>query len=61
MSHILKDTSIVKQKSSRDDVTMRVCMFIIGLFLIIAIVLPLYTMLSKSLENKAGNFIGISN
>ena len=40
---------------------MRVCMGIIGLFLAIAIILPLYTMFSKSLENKEGNFIGINN
>jgi len=30
-------------------------------FLAVAIVLPLYSMLSKSLENKAGDFVGLSN
>ena len=57
----IENTSVVKQKSSRDDKTMRVCMCLIGLFLAVAIVLPLYSMLSKSLENKAGNFVGLSN
>ncbi|HIF60699.1 MAG TPA: putative 2-aminoethylphosphonate ABC transporter permease subunit [Rhodospirillales bacterium] len=61
MTTNIKNISIVKQKSSRDDLTMRVCMILIGLFLAIAILLPLYTMLSKSLENKEGAFIGISN
>jgi len=57
----IENTSVVKQKSSRDDKTMRVCMCLIGLFLAVAIVLPLYSMLSKSLENKAGDFVGLSN
>lgn len=57
----IENTSVVKQKSSRDDRTMRVCMCLIGLFLAVAIVLPLYSMLSKSLENKAGDFVGLSN
>ena len=61
MTTNIKNISIVKQKSSRDDLTMRVCMILIGLFLALAILLPLYTMLSKSLENKEGAFIGISN
>lgn len=52
---------VVKRKSSRDDWTMRICMVIIALFLATAILLPLYTMLSKSLENKEGAFIGIAN
>ena len=56
-----KNSLIVKQKSSRDDLIMRACMMVIGLFLAIAIILPLYTLSSKSLENKVGNFIGISN
>ena len=56
-----KNSLIVKQKSSRDDLIMRACMMVIGLFLAIAIILPLYTLSSKSLENKAGDFIGISN
>ncbi|MBT3953920.1 MAG: putative 2-aminoethylphosphonate ABC transporter permease subunit [Rhodobacterales bacterium] len=61
MTNNIKNNPILKQKSSKDDLTMRVCMGIIGLFLAIAIILPLYTMFSKSLENKEGNFIGINN
>ena len=61
MTNNIKNNPILKQKSSKDDLTMRVCMGIIGLFLAIAIILPLYTMFSKSLENKEGNFVGINN
>jgi iron(III) transport system permease protein len=40
---------------------MRACMVGIGSLLVIFIVLPLYTMLSKSVENKAEEFIGLAN
>ena len=52
---------IVKPKSSRDDWTMRAFMGVIGLYLLVALALPLYTMLSKSLEDHDGLFIGIAN
>ncbi|WP_419902303.1 putative 2-aminoethylphosphonate ABC transporter permease subunit [Kiloniella sp.] len=51
----------VKPKSSRDDWTMRGFMVMIGAYLLIALAFPLYTMLSKSFENKDGVFIGIDN
>lgn len=51
----------VKPKVGRDDLIMRTCMVVIGAFLIYAILLPLYSMLSKSFENKDGLFIGFSN
>lgn len=50
---------LVKPKISRDDWIMRICMGIIGVFLIFAIILPLYTMLSKSFEDKDGAFVGL--
>ena len=53
--------AIVKPKVGRDDWIMRLCMAAIGLFLAVAVLLPLYTMLSKSLENKDGDFIGLAN
>ncbi|MFB0992019.1 MAG: putative 2-aminoethylphosphonate ABC transporter permease subunit [Rhodospirillales bacterium] len=52
---------VVKPKLSRDDWIMRACMVGIGSLLVIFIVLPLYTMLSKSVENKAEEFIGLAN
>ena len=50
-----------KAKISRDDWTMRGCMVGIGLFLAVFVLLPLYTLLSKSFENRAGEFIGLAN
>lgn len=51
----------VKPKSSRDDWTMRAFMGVIGVYLIVALAMPLYAMLSKSLEDHDGVFIGIAN
>lgn len=51
----------VKEKISRDDWYMRSCMGVIGIFLIVAIVLPLYTMMSKSFEDHDGLFVGFAN
>ena len=52
---------IVKPKVSRDDWIMRICIGVIGIFLVVTIILPLYSMLSKSFEDKDGAFIGFSN
>jgi len=52
---------LVREKLSRDDWIMRTCMVLIGLFLVAFILLPLYTMLSKSVENKAEGFVGLAN
>ena len=52
---------VVKPKSSRDDWTMRAFMGVIGVYLIVALAMPLYTMLSKSVEDHDGLFIGIAN
>ena len=51
----------IKAKISRDDWIMRGCMGVIGIFLAMFVLLPLYTMMSKSFENKAGDFIGLTN
>ncbi len=52
---------VVKPKSSRDDWTMRAFMCVIGVYLVAALALPLYTMLSKSFEDHDGVFVGIEN
>ena len=46
----------VRQRMSRDDIIMRGAMLLLGLFLLVAIVLPLYTMLSKSFETFTYRF-----
>ena len=64
MSSVTSDVltaPLVKPKSSRDDWTMRAFMGVIGLYLVIALALPLYAMLSKSLEDDDGVFIGFAN
>ncbi|MFV2091562.1 MAG: putative 2-aminoethylphosphonate ABC transporter permease subunit, partial [Hyphomicrobiales bacterium] len=52
---------LTKPKVSRDDWIMRGWMAVLAIFLVFAILLPLYVMLSKSFENKAGDFIGLAN
>ena len=54
-------TAAVKPKIGRDDWIMRLCMSVIGVFLVVAVVLPLYSMMSKSVEDRAGDFIGLAN
>lgn len=50
-----------KPKLSRDDIIMRAAIIGVGLVLCIAILAPLYAMLSKSFEDHDGNFIGFAN
>ncbi len=51
----------VKPKASRDDWTMRAALTLVALFLAVAILLPLYALLSKSMQNANGVFIGLEN
>ena len=52
---------LIKPKLSSDDWVMRSAMILIGLVLVVAIILPLYAMLSKSFEDSDGNFVGLAN
>jgi len=51
----------VRQNLSRDDWIVRACIVVIGLLLAVFILMPLYTMMSKSVENHDGDFIGLAN
>jgi len=53
--------AVVRPKMSRDDLQMRVVMTGIGVFLLIGVLLPLYAMMSKSVEDKDGGFVGLAN
>ena len=53
--------SSTRLKVSNEDWIMRGVLVAIGLYLIVAIVLPLYTLLSKSVLDKDGNYIGLAN
>lgn len=51
----------IKPKVSGEDWIMRAILGVIALYLIVSIVLPLYSILSKSFEDADGAFIGFSN
>lgn len=51
----------LKPKIGRDDVLTRVMLGIIGLYLAVALAVPLYVLLSKSFQNRAGEWIGLAN
>jgi iron(III) transport system permease protein len=51
----------VQPKLGRDDWMMRAFMGVIALYLLATLALPLYTMLSKSVEDGDGAFIGLAN
>ena len=52
---------IVKPKASRDDRQMFGFVLVIICYLVVALALPLYAILSKSFKNKDGDFIGLQN
>ena len=51
----------IRPKLGRDALLMRLLMAVIGLYLMVTLVLPLYAMLSKSVRAKDGGFIGLAN
>ena len=51
----------IRIKLSRDDVILRIGLFCLIILLSIAVVFPLYTLLSKSLEDIDGKFVGLQN
>ena len=51
----------IKHKMSRDDWQMRLFMTIIALYLLVAVAFPLYAILSKSLYDREGLWVGLAN
>ncbi len=51
----------VKAKVSRDDWVMRGGMVVIGIYLLVAVIFPLYSLLSKSFQDEFGKFVGLAN
>ncbi len=51
----------VKSKLSSDDWIMRGFIVAVGLWMVLTVLLPLYFMLSKSMQDHDGNFIGLTN
>lgn len=52
----VKPGRALRARMSRDDILMRGAMLLLGLFLLVAIVLPLYAMMSKSFETFTYRF-----
>ncbi len=52
---------VVRPKVGRDDLIMRASIGVIGLYLVVTLALPLGVMLSKSLEDHDGAFVGLAN
>ena len=48
-------------KKSRDDYLTLFFISIIGFYILISLAFPMYAILSKSFENKDGDFIGFEN
>ncbi len=44
-----------------EDVLLRLCLAGLGLFLLFGLLLPVYTLLSKGLQDADGNFVGLQN
>ncbi|HSA80190.1 MAG TPA: putative 2-aminoethylphosphonate ABC transporter permease subunit [Geminicoccaceae bacterium] len=51
----------IRPKLGRDALLMRLLMAVIGLYLVVTLALPLYAILSKSVQAKDGSFIGLAN
>ena len=51
----------IKIKLSRDDLILRIGILSLIMLLAIAVVFPLYTLLSKSLEDMDGKYVGLQN
>ena len=56
-----ESATLVRPKVSGEDWLMRAVLVGIALYLFVSIVLPLYAILSKSVENADGAFIGLDN
>jgi iron(III) transport system permease protein len=52
---------LVKAKAAREDWIMRAGLGLIALYLIVAVLFPLYTILSKSFQDETGAFVGLAN
>ena len=61
MTEAVLSAPAIKPKVSRDDWTMRAFIGVIGLYLVVTLAMPLYTMMSKSVRDHDGVFVGFAN
>ena len=54
-------SSTARIRISRDDITLRSGLVLLITLLVIAVVFPLYSLLSKSFEDMDGEFVGLQN
>ncbi len=52
---------LIRPKASRDDLIMRACLALFALWLLVVVALPLWSLLSKSFEDRDGAFVGLAN
>jgi len=52
---------VVRPEVSRDEWVMRAFIVLIGLYLVVTLAVPLWIMLSKSVQSRDGGFIGAAN
>ena len=58
---VVAPAETLRPRLSRDDKIMRGFILLVGVWMVVVVLLPLYFMLSKSLENHGGDFIGLAN
>ncbi|MSP50496.1 MAG: putative 2-aminoethylphosphonate ABC transporter permease subunit [Alphaproteobacteria bacterium] len=51
----------IRARASRDDLIMRACLGLFALWLLVAVALPLWSLLSKSFQDRDGVFVGFAN
>lgn len=51
----------IRPQASPEDWVMRISIALLGIYFIVTLVLPLYTLLVKSVQDKDKNFIGLAN
>ncbi len=51
----------IRPKLTREDFTVRALLGLLGIYLAITLVFPLYVLLAKSLQDKGGAFVGLAN
>ena len=54
-------TASVRIRISKDDILLRTGLVLLIGLLLLAVVFPLYTLLSKSFEDRDGEFVGLQN
>ncbi|MGE0747695.1 MAG: putative 2-aminoethylphosphonate ABC transporter permease subunit [Rhodospirillales bacterium] len=51
----------VRQRMSRDDIVMRLLLFVVAAWLVVTVVLPLWALLTQAFEGRDGAFVGLRN